>query len=545
MIFCAPGTSETHGEAMAVTLAWSGNHRILAERLPSGEVQVQAGILRLPGETRPGTRTEARAGTGDARVERFTNAEADVLEAGTVHVAFSAEGFGGLSRRLHDHVRRRIRPLAAPRSAPRSMPRPVTVNTWEAVYFDHDAGRLAALVDAAAAIGAERFVLDDGWFGRRDDDTSSLGDWRPDPRKFPEGLGPLIERVRAADMQFGLWVEPEMVSPDSDLHRAHPQWATALPRERIEELGRADRPGPLGRNQLVLDIGRRDVFDHLLATLDGLLADNRIDFLKWDMNRDVVAFHDGDGRARASQNVHALYRLLETLRERHPHVEIESCASGGGRIDFGILRHVDRYWASDSNDPIERMRIQMGFSHWLPPELMGAHVGPRWSHTSGRGTHPQLRALVASWGHFGMELDLTRLDEAEREVLTEAVSRYKRDRAIWHRGALHRLEHPDPNLMAVMAVAPDRARARAVVVQADRPRAAVPAPLRLPGLEPDRTYRVTAHSIDPITAHATRRFANPLAEGGVILPGAALARAGVQLPVLFAQTGLGLDVETA
>ena len=222
-------------------------------------------------------------------------------------------------------------------------------------------------------------------------------------------------------------------------------------------------------------------------------------------------------------------------------MEIESCASGGARTDLGILARMHRVWTSDSNDPVERMRIQRGGSHFLPPEAMGAHIGPAWCHTTGRGTSLSLRAAVASWGHMGLELDVTALDAGEREAARRAVAAHKRDRHVWHDGHLHRLDHPAPALLAVMGVAADGSEARVIVVQTDRPRDTLPLPLALPGLEPDALYRVTIADLAADTLPpGNRAFSNPLAGEGVRLAGAVLRQAGLQLPVLYAQTALTL-----
>ena len=266
-------------------------------------------------------------------------------------------------------------------------PRPVVLNTWEAVYFDHRLDRLTALADTAAELGVERFVLDDGWFRHRRDDTAGLGDWYVDEDVWPDGLHPLVNHVRGLGMEFGLWVEPEMVNPDSDLARAHPEWV---------------REAPPWRNQQVLDIAQPDAYAYLLERLDALVSEYAIDFLKWDHNRDLV------GGAHAQTL--AAYRLLDELRERHPALEIESCSSGGSRVDLGILARTDRVWASDTNDALERQAIQRWTQLLLPPELVGSHVGPPRAHTTGRTHDLSFRVATALFGHFGIEWDINARD---------------------------------------------------------------------------------------------------------------------------------------
>lgn len=507
-IMMAPTTDEESGPCLGVHLGWSGNHRFVLERLASGECQLQAGVLHFSQEG--------------------TIPPGGFLSSPELFAATSERGLNRLSQKFHAHVRHAILKLPEP-----AKPRPVTVNTWEALYFDHTPEKLTALADAAARVGAERYVLDDGWFRGRNDDTTSLGDWYPDPQKYPYGLKPIADYVTSLGMEFGLWVEPEMVNPDSDLFRAHPDWV----------LGLLPYPQKTGRNQLVLDLTNDSVFDYLFGRLADLLGTVPISCLKWDMNRDLVLPGDRSGHAAVHRQTLALYRLLDALRAEFPMVEIESCASGGGRIDFEILKRTHRFWTSDSNDAVERMRIQNGFSYFFPPEIMGAHIGPTWCHTTGRGFRPGFRSLVAGYGHMGLELDLRSVSEADMAVFAKAVERHKEDRSIWHGGKFHRLKSVDPNLFGALAVSEDKASARAIITQIDRPRSAVPPPVQLPGLDPRRRYRVTVQAGMEELAKANRRFDNPLAGDGVDLPGAVLCEAGLQLPVLYAQTGVALSLE--
>ena len=299
-----------------------------------------------------------------------------------LYAVWSDRGLDGLSAALHAWQRARPGHPASPR--------PVVLNTWEAVYFDHGLERLTGLADTAAELGVERFVLDDGWFRGRRDDSAGLGDWYVDEDVWPDGLAPLIEHVRGRGMEFGLWVEPEMVNADSDLFRAHPDWVLGVP----------GRLPPEWRRQQVLDLANPDCFAYLLERLDALLGEYDIAFLKWDHNRDLV-------EARVHAQTLAVYRLLDELRARHPGVEIESCASGGGRVDLGILERTDRVWASDSNDALERQAIQRWTGLLLAPELVGAHVGPPRAHTTGRTHDLSFRVATALFGHFGFEWDVS------------------------------------------------------------------------------------------------------------------------------------------
>ena len=385
---------------------------------------------------------------------------------------FSDDGLDGLSRRLHRHVRARP-------SHPRR-PRPVVLNTWEAVYFDHRLDRLTGLADVAASIGVERFVLDDGWFLHRRHDRAGLGDWTVDPEVWPDGLGPLIEHVRGLGMEFGLWVEPEMVNEDSDLYRAHPDWVLQV----------GDALPVAWRHQQVLDLGVPAAWEHLLGRLDALLTDHDIGYLKWDHNRDLVDA-DHDGRPAVHGQTLAVYRLLDELRRRHPDVEIESCASGGARVDLGILARTDRVWASDTNDALERQTIQRWTQLLLPPELVGSHVGPARAHTTGR-TH---------------DLVVPRGDRAVRP-LRHRVGRHRAGRRrarsgspAWWRptggtatcctpGDVVHADHPDPAAAVHGVVATDGSEALFAYVQLTTGAAEVPGPARLPGLDRASSYRV-------------------------------------------------------
>ena len=348
-------------------------------------------------------------------------------------------------------------------------PRPVHLNTWEAVYFNHDDATLRALAERAAALGVERFVLDDGWFPGRPDDHSGLGDWWPDPQKYPQGLGPLIAHVERLGMEFGLWVEPEMVNPDSALFRAHPDWALQVSGHALE----------LGRQQLVLDLARSEVSAYLLDKLDTLLRENRIAYLKWDMNRDLAQAADVRGQLAYARQVPPLYALLQTLRARHPTVEIESCASGGGRMDLGILQHTQRFWTSDNNDAVSRITIQSGAARLFPLEVLGAHVGPAPAHTTGRSQSLALRCAVALFGHMGVEADVRKLSDTEGNTLAHWIGIYKAWRAVLHTGRFSQGRSAN----GVWWLAQQEGRAILGVFSQTPPASMHHAPLRLPSLQ--------------------------------------------------------------
>lgn len=491
-----PGFGEWTGTVWGAHLAWSGNHGLVAERLADGRRYIQLGELLHPGELTL------------EPTESYTSPEVVAVHSGA--------GLTAATQQFHRHLRARP-------SHPRS-PRPVLFNTWEAVYFDHDLRRLRALADRAARVGAERFVLDDGWFWSRRDDTSGLGDWVVSPDAHPQGLGPLIEHVTALGMQFGIWVEPEMVSPDSDLYRAHPEWA--LTTDGYEAV--------LARNQLVLDLARQGPFDHVLGQLDALLSDHDIAYVKWDMNRDHIGAGGAGGAAGTHEQTLAVYRLLDELRERHPGVEIESCSSGGARIDHEMLRRTERVWTSDCNDALERQTIQRGASMFIPPELMGAHIGPERSPTTGRRHDLAFRSATALFGHLGIEWNLLELDDAELDAVAEVVALHRRFRPLLHNGDAVRFD-TEPAYAAHGVYAPDRSEALVSFAVVASALSLTPPPLLLPGLDPDRHYEVSPIPL-PGERRGPQHSAPAWTVGGVALAGHELAEIGLQVPPLHPET---------
>jgi alpha-galactosidase len=497
LILCTASTTEGAGEAYGLHLAWSGNHRLRVDSVNDGRVFASLGALLLPGEI--------RLGAGDAYVSP------DIV------AAYSANGLSALSRHFHHHVRN-----AVLRPSTRAKPRPVHYNTWEAVYFDHDVDRLKAIATRAAAIGVERFVLDDGWFGSRRDDTSGLGDWTVSPHVYPNGLTPLIDHVTGLGMEMGIWFEPEMVNPDSDLFRLHPDWALGV--EGVAQV-------PF-RNQLVLDIARAEVADYLFEQIDAILTDHAISYIKWDMNRDLNHPGDGHGRPRARAQVTALYALIDRIRAKHPGVEIETCSSGGGRPDMGILAHTDRMWTSDTNDAIDRQAIQRGASFFLPLDVLGAHVGPAHCHVTGRALSMAMRAGTVLMGHMGLELNLLSEDEGDLRELEAAIALHKAHRALIHNGDLYRLDSPD-YLSVMGVVAGDRSEALYSVAFLTGHAATLPDRLYVQGLHPAARYRVQlvwpenwASRSSPSVVDALDLTAN-----GTVIAGDALMQFGMQLPL--------------
>jgi len=487
-----------HGEVWSAHVAWSGNHLHLIERLPEGAGRhgsvLGGGELLSPAEVRlaPGAEhTSPR-----------------------VNFVYSPHGLDGVSTRLHKRQRARPRHPCTPR--------PVVLNTWEAVYFDHDLTRLHALAETAASIGVERFVLDDGWFGSRRDDAHGLGDWTVSDEMWPDGLSPLFDKVRELGMQVGLWVEPEMVNLDSDVVRAHPDWVLGPKNART------------WRRQLALDLTNPDAWAHLLARLDTLVTDNGIDFLKWDHNRDLHEAVSGWHPA-VHQQTAAVYALLDTLLARHPGLEIESCASGGARVDLGILERAHRVWVSDCNDALERTDIQLWTTLLLPPELMGTHVGPPVAHTTQRHVDLGMRCATALFGHAGLEWDITTCSAGELDQLRAWVSLHKELRPLLHSGDVVRADTDEPGERLHGVVAADASAAVFAFVQLSTGRSTHPGTRPLPGLDRARPYRVTlpAGIPAPRTLQAAEPgWMAPARGAGLVTTGAVLTHVGLAMPVL-------------
>jgi alpha-galactosidase len=513
LILCTSSTNEGAGEAYGLHLAWSGNHRLRVDTLIDGRVFASLGALLSPGEVRL--------------------AAGEVYRSPDIVAAYSSRGLSALSRQFHAHVRRNIL-----RASTRGKVRPVHYNTWEAVYFDHDVTRLKTLATRAADIGVERFVLDDGWFGSRRDDLSGLGDWTVSGAVYPHGLGPLIDHVTGLGMEMGIWFEPEMVNPDSDLFRAHPDWVLKI--EGVDQV-------PF-RHQYVLDIARDEVANYLFGQIDQILSAYSIGYIKWDMNRDLNHPGDAAGYPRAHAQVEALYALIDRIRAAHPAVEIETCSSGGGRPDMGILAHTDRIWTSDSNDAIDRQSIQRGASYFLPLDVMGAHVGPRHCHVTGRSLSMAMRAGTALMGHMGIEINLLSEPENELAELKAAIALHKVHRALLHQGDLYRLDLPD-YLNGVGVVASDQREALFSIAFVKGHAAILPCRFLPAGLDPDAWYRLRLIWPQGWRSRSAPSVVNALdvTGEGAVLSGDALMNFGVQLPLSLPETVLlfHLQIETA
>ena len=478
----ARGTTNCKGDAVGFHYGWPGGHRMIAEELADGRRQVQFGHASRS-DTAPGT----------------------AFETAPLYVTWSGTGLNGCAVSFQRHLRDRIVTWTHP-----GAPRPVHYNCWEAITFNHDMDVLKEMADRAAAAGAERFVLDDGWFGRRDNDDAALGDWTVDARKYPNGLSELIDHVKGLGLSFGIWFEPEMVNADSDLFRAHPDWV----------LGPLDQP--LGRQQYVLDMAKAQVRDNLFAQISAILSAHDISYVKWDHNR--VLPHVDANQTRGTLD------LLARLRAAFPAVEIETCASGGGRIDFGILQHTQRVWLSDCNDALERLRIQHDAALFLPMAVTGSHVGPRHCHTTGRIHDIAFRAWVAAQRHMGFEMDPRELDAREMAVLQKVSGWFKANRDWMMQADIFRLDAPDPAIIAEQQTAPDAGRFVVFAGRAASSRQIAPRPLQLTALDPAAVYRVDLANRDEITGLS--RGATALRSGALEVSGAYLMSQGLTLPWL-------------
>lgn len=454
-------TTEDSGGVYGFSLVYSGNFLASAEVDQFMTTRVSLGInpFQFGWQLHPG--------------ESFQTPEAVMV--------FSNQGLTGMSHIYHRLYRDRLC-----RGVHRHRERPILVNNWEATYFDFHADQLLEIAKIGADLGIELFVLDDGWFGRRDNDRSSLGDWVVDSRKLPDGLDGLGKQVEALGMKFGLWFEPEMVSPDSDLYRQHPDWCLHVP----------DRRRTLGRNQLVLDVTRQDVRDYIVEAVSNVLASAPISYVKWDMNRNLTEIGSAllppeRQRETAHRYMLGLYEVLERITSRFPQVLFESCAGGGGRFDPGMLYYMPQTWTSDNSDAISRLFIQYGTSLVYPPVTMGAHVSAVPNHQVGRITPLKTRGYVAMSGNFGYELDLTKLTAEELAEIREQVKLYKEIRPLVQFGDFYRLRSPfEGSDAAWMFVSADKQEAVVFYFQIEADVAGPLRKLRLKGLEPTLDYKL-------------------------------------------------------
>ncbi|WP_439419597.1 alpha-galactosidase [Lactiplantibacillus plantarum] len=454
-----PNTNEFQGNVLGALLIYSGNHQISLERDPIGQTRLTMGINEY--------NFDWRLAAGDS------------FQTPEVAMVYSTTGLNGMSQTYHDLLRDRVA-----RSRYKHDLRPILINNWEATYFDFDADKIQSILDAAAPLGIEMFVLDDGWFGHRNDDNSSLGDWFVNRNKLPGGLADISKRTHDKGMRFGLWFEPENISADSDLYRAHPDWVLGVP----------DRGRTLSRNEYVLDFSQPDVVDNIFEQMTAVLDKVPIDYIKWDMNRNLTevysphsdSTHEGETSHRFILGV---YDLMERLTKRYPQILFEGCSGGGGRFDAGLMYYMPQSWPSDNNDPIERLKIQYGTSLVYPISAITAHVGTSPDELLGRSTSMKMRGAVAMSGTLGYELDAAQLSDADKQAVKRQVAFYKQHRELVQYGTFYRLESPfESNTVAWMFVSPDQKEALLftfVILGAVQPE---PHITKLAGLDPQQTY---------------------------------------------------------
>ena len=418
---------------------------------------------------------------------KWTLEKGEAFQTPEMVMVYSEAGLNGMSQAFHKLYRTRLA-----RGTWRDKVRPILINSWEAFYFDFDAPKLLGLADAAADLGMELFVLDDGWFGKRNDGTSSLGDWYPNEEKLKGTLKELAEKINAKGLKFGLWIEPEMTNKDSDLYRAHPDWLLAEQGKRICH----------SRNQYVLDFSKKEVREYIGDMLENLLAEVPVSYIKWDLNRTFSeVFSNGNDREYQGKVCHkyvlGVYELYERLTSRFPHVLFESCASGGARFDPGMLYYAPQGWTSDDTDAIERLKIQYGTSMVYPVSCMGSHVSASPNHQTNRVTPIETRADVAYFGTFGYELDLLKLSEEEKAEVRRQIAFMKEKRELIQKGTFYRLKSPfEGNETAWMIVSEDQKKALVGYYRVMQPVNIGFVRLKLKGLKEDTCYKVSGYDYD-------------------------------------------------
>lgn len=465
----AGNASEESGEVWFGALAWSGSWKILVEKDQLDAVRITGGFNSFD--------------------FGYKLKSGERLESPVFYGGYAANGLGEASRMLHHFELNKILPhrdSEKAQTAPKL--RPVLYNSWEATGFQVDEAGQMALAEKAASLGIDRFVMDDGWFGQRSSDHAGLGDWYVNRQKFPHGLKPLIDRVHALGMDFGLWIEPEMVNPDSDLYRLHPEWV----------LNFSGRPRTQARNQMVLNLARSDVKEYLLEFLDKILTENSISFLKWDYNRNWSEPGWDQLPPDEQKRVYVdytrnLYAILSELQKRHPAVEIESCSGGGGRVDLGILRYADQVWPSDNTDPFDRLTQQDGFTYAYTPQIMMAWVtdSPHWLNR--RATSLSYRMLSSMQGSLGIGANILRWSDEDTALARRLIANYHQVQKTIAQGELYRLISPreESEFSATETVSPDKGQAVIFTfIHATQTGHGFPL-LKLEGLDPHASYILT------------------------------------------------------
>lgn len=481
VLLCSNDCTETSGECIGALLVYSGSFQTKIELTQLNQVRMLMGINSecFSWELKPN--------------EQFSTPE--------VILSYSDSGMETLSHNFHNVIRNNIC-----RGEYKLSERPVLINNWEATYFDFNEERLENIAKEASRLGVDMFVMDDGWFGKRDSDTSGLGDWFVNEGKLKGGLNTLVEKVKSFGMNFGIWFEPEMVSEDSELYRTHPEWAIQIP----------NRKPTRSRYQLVLDMTRQDVRDYLFKVISDVLSSADISYVKWDMNRSICDWYSAELPAEnmgemQHRYVLGLYELLDRLTSEFPHILFEGCSGGGGRFDAGILYYCPQIWCSDDTDAYERTKIQYGTSFFYPISTIGSHVSIIPNHQTGRITPFETRAVTAMSGSFGYELDLNTLSEEEKNAVIEQNKRFKKYGPLIHNGRYYRLSNPMTDKFAIWSFVSENsceALVHGMIFRTEPNMTRYSVKLR--GLIPDKKYVVDGDN--------TIYTGKALMEGGILLP---------------------------
>ncbi len=461
VLLCSPDCTETSGSCIGAALMYSGSFQTKIQLDQMEQVRLVMGI--------------------NPELFRWELKPSEVFDTPEVIMSYSSNGMEKLSHNFHKVIREHVC-----RGKYKLAERPVLINNWEATYFDFNEEKILKIAEQAASLGVDMLVLDDGWFGKRDDDCSGLGDWFVNEKKLCGGLGSLAEKIKEMGMKFGLWFEPEMVSEDSELYRSHPDWAIKIP----------SRNPVRSRYQLVLDMTNPEVREYLFNSISKILRSADISYVKWDMNRSICDFYtpclSADDQGEISHRyVLGLYELLERLTSEFPDVLFEGCSGGGGRFDAGMLYYCPQIWCSDDTDAYERTKIQYGTSFFYPVSAVGSHVSAVPNHQTGRTTPIRTRAVTAMAGSFGYELDLNTLSDSEKQEVGEQITRFKKYGRLIHNGLYYRLSDPMNDKFAVWEfVSEDKKEVlvNGVIFRTEPNRTQYLIKLR--GLLPDADYRL-------------------------------------------------------
>ncbi len=464
VVVCDKNANEEYGNAWGIGLVYSGNFLISAEKNLQEKTRVVAGI--------------------NPENFNFEIENNGTFTCPEVAMVYSGEGFGKMTNCFHRAIRNNLC-----RGKFKNAMRPVLINNWEGTYFDFNADKLVSMAHEAAKMGVELFVMDDGWFGKRDNDRCALGDWTPNENKLQGTLSELAKRINDEGMKFGIWFEPECISEDSDLYRAHPDYAFAMP----------NRAPQLSRNQYVLDFSRKDVVDNIYNQLVSVLDSANISYVKWDFNRHITDLYSAMLPANKQGEVYhrymlGLYDLLERITSRYPDILFESCSGGGGRFDMGMLHYMPQVWTSDNSDAIDRLKIQYGTSFAYPVSTMGAHVSVCPNHQNARVTPLKTRGNVAYFGTYGLELDVTKMTDEEKAEISRQIKEFKSYYELIQRGDYYRLISPftpeESLFCAWETVKPDGSEALVCAVRYETDACTAPEYVKVKGLCPDKMYRI-------------------------------------------------------